>query len=243
MDSTDERGTRAEWFEVFDSSLILGSSDVADPQAGLTINASWRSHSSLRSMTGTEWTGSCVADSMVEEGEASDPFEVPGTGPLRRSSDVAESLESMIAMFGDQGNSLQSNLKTEGVGRCDRVPLGAADEASELLTLKLRRRDFDLSLVGEQLAGNGSFGVSSVMSSQKSSGAGGEWVSLSLVKTHRVEGISSWTSIDVEGSDSFEVCSADLPRGCSDIGDELGGLVVGMCRANRSFEVLGAFPT
>jgi hypothetical protein len=119
VDSTDEWGTRAEWFKAFDSSPILGSSGVADPQAGSTINTSWRSRSSLRSMTGTEWTGSRIADSMVEEGEGSDAFDVPGTGPLRRSSDVAESLESMIAMFGDQGNPLQNSSETEGVGRCD----------------------------------------------------------------------------------------------------------------------------
>jgi hypothetical protein len=36
--------------------------------------------------------GSRVADSIVEEGEGSDMFEVPGAGPLRKSSDIAGTL-------------------------------------------------------------------------------------------------------------------------------------------------------
>ena len=96
------------------------SSDIADKIAESLINKSGRVHPSLRSVAGSEGTGSRVVDSMVAEGEGTEGFEVSGASPLRDFSDVADSLaESPIVMFGDQGNSLQNNSETEGVGCCD----------------------------------------------------------------------------------------------------------------------------
>jgi hypothetical protein len=56
------------------------------------IDKSERVHPSLRSVIRVEGMGSRVADSIVEEGEGSDMFEVPGAGPLRKSSDIAGTL-------------------------------------------------------------------------------------------------------------------------------------------------------
>ena len=79
---------------------------------------SGRAHTSFRSGIRAEGTGSCVADSMDEEGDSTETFEISDSSSLRGSSEIAESLaESPTIMFDDRGNSLRNDSKTEDVGR------------------------------------------------------------------------------------------------------------------------------
>jgi hypothetical protein len=117
-DLTDERGTRSGSFKASDINSLRRSSSITDPQAGSPIDT-WRVHPSLRSVVRTEGTGSRIVGFADEESEGPETFEVSESSPLRDSSNVSDSLaESPIVMFGDRGNSLRNNSRTDGMERC-----------------------------------------------------------------------------------------------------------------------------